>query len=307
MQKHFNLPLAYTEEELESLGQAGTWSRCNKPMHKQALSTKWVFTRKLVVSPTDVKESIRYKARLVVRGFEQKYGIDYLDTFAPVIAHKTIRMLLALSAANGYLIHQMDVKTAFLHGSIKEEIYMHPPPGFTTAELPCMNGKKPGRFLKLHKSLYGLKQAPLVWNTTISAFLRTLGFTQSQEDPGLYLRPDIILALYMDDMLLFSSSLDSINSVKEALSKEYQMSDLGEARRFLGMDIKRSSQTDSTPAPISISQERYITDILNRFGLLDCKPMQAPMANHTLEPAPEGFLQDAENTRIYQQMLGCLM
>lgn len=300
---------AAMQDEIDSLGHSGTWYGTNLPRGKTSLSTKWVFTRKLVVSPSG-DETIRYKARLVARGFEQKYGVDYKETFAPVIAHKTIRILLAMAAMEKCYVHQMDVKTAFLNGDVKEEIYISSPQGFTMSDLPNVGKPTYQNVLGLRKSLYGLKQAPLVWNSTISTFLtQKLGFYQSEEDPGLYIRSDLILALYVDDMLLFGRSLDTIQSVKNALSSEYLMSDLGEARRFLGMEITvHHPKTDDEPMSISVSQERYLVDILNRFGLYDCRGIDTPMMeNGRMEKAPDNFEQDKENTSQYLQMLGCLM
>jgi len=154
------------------------------------------------------------KARLVARGFSQIYGVDYLDTYAPVVKLASIRILLAIAAIYGLEIHQMDVVTAFLAGDLEEEIYMEQPEGFEVGgnDFVC----------KLRKSLYGLKQAPRVWNQRIRLFLKSIGFDQTYSDPCVYINKetDIIIAMWVDDLIIFGKDMASINNLKAQLNEE---------------------------------------------------------------------------------------
>jgi hypothetical protein len=155
--------------------------------------------------------SRRFKARLVIRGFEQEYGIDYTETFALVAKFVTVRILLALAAKYDWEIEQMDVITAFLNPLLQEEVYMELPEGYVLPKdcpIPRTSG---GRIVcRLRKCLYALKQASRAWYTDIDAHLSSLGFTRSKEDYNLYISKHVLLLLFVDDMLLFAPKLDTI-------------------------------------------------------------------------------------------------
>ncbi|GJT99023.1 zinc finger, CCHC-type containing protein [Tanacetum coccineum] len=184
----------------------------------------------------------KFKARLVIRGFRQKEGIDYFDTFAPVARTTTIRLLLTLAAIHNLVIHQMDVKTAFLNGDLEEEVYMKQPEGFV------MPGNE-HKVCKLVKLLYGLKQAPKQWHQKFDEVVLSSGFLLNQSDKSVYSKFDdfckgVIICLYVDDMLIFGTDQNKVDKTKKFLSSRFSMKDMGEADVILGIKIKLSTPMD---------------------------------------------------------------
>jgi len=199
-------------EELAALDRTGTWDIVPLPSGAVPITCKWVFKVK-----TKSDGSIeRYKARLVARGFQQTQGIDYDETFAPVAHMTTVRTLIAVAASSSWTISQMDVKNAFLHGDLHEEVYMHPPPG---VDAPS------GHVCRLRRALYGLKQAPRAWFERFVSVIKVAGFSSSDHDPALFIhitpRGRTLLLLYVDDMLITGDDPDHISHVKEYLNKEF--------------------------------------------------------------------------------------
>ncbi|KAK8926176.1 hypothetical protein KSP39_PZI018366 [Platanthera zijinensis] len=221
-------------EEMDSLQKNQTWDLVNLPKGAKAIRSKWVFRKK---ESTSGKDQWRYKARFVAKGFVQKRGVDFDEIFSPVVKHCSIRMLLAIAAMWDMELEQMDVKTAFLHGSLDEEIYILQPDGFV----------RPGdekKVCKLKRSLYGLKQAPRMWNKRFSTFMTSHGYSRSQYDSCVYYRflangDILILMLYVDDMLIACKSAREIQVLKQTLHAEFEMKDLGHAQKILRMEIKR--------------------------------------------------------------------
>ena len=203
-----NLWKEAVRSEMDSIMSNGTWKVVERPYGCKPIGCKWVFKKKLRPDGT-IK---RYKARLVVKGYSQKDGDDYFNTYSPVAHLTTIRVLLSLAASHGLLVHQMDVKTAFLHGELEEEIYMDQPDGFV------IEGQK-GLVCKLFKSLYDLKQAPKQWHEKFERTLITAGFIVNEADKCVYYRhgggEGVILCLYVDDILIFGTSLNVIKEVKD--------------------------------------------------------------------------------------------
>lgn len=266
------------EVEMNSILENDTWELVDLPPGRRAIGCKWVFKIKL----NDLNEIARYKARLVAKGFSQVPGIDYDDTYAPVVRFTSIRLLVALAAENGWFMHQMDVTTAFLNGDLDKEIYMVQPEGYAA---PGTEGK----VLKLKKALYGLKQAPRQWNKKITERLQQLGFKRGTGDQSLYSlrryvketkREEVVhLALYVDDLLIVGSSMVLINVIKTELSASFKMTDLGEAKHLLGISIKR----DWEKGTITLSQEQYIDKVLDKFNMADCDPRPTPLpSNHEI-------------------------
>ena len=232
-------------EELKSLAHNGVWDLIELPNSCKPVGCKWVFKTK-----SDAKGNIeRFKARLVSKGFTQKEGIDYKDTLSPVskkdslriivalVAHfYSLRIIMALVAHFDLELHQMDVKTAFLNGSLDEDIYMEQPEGFT---------KKGNEHLvcKLKKSIYGLKQASRQWYIKFNNTITSFGFKENIVDQCIYLKVSgskfIFMILYVDDILLASSDLGLLGETKEYLSKNFHMVDMGEANYVIGIEIFR--------------------------------------------------------------------
>ena len=189
--------------EMDSILANGTWEITDRPYGCKPVGCKWVFKKKLRPDGTIEK----YKARLVAKGYTQKEGEDFFDTYSPVARLTTIRVLLSLAASHGLLVHQMDVKTAFLNGELKEEIYMDQPDGFV---VPGQEGK----VCKLLKSLYGLKQAPKEWHEKFERTLTVVGFVVNDGDKCVYYHygggEGVILCLYVGDILFFGIKLDLI-------------------------------------------------------------------------------------------------
>ena len=211
-------------------------------------------------------DSYIYKARLVARGFTQREGIDYNEIFSPVVKHTSIRIILALVVVHNLELEQMDVKTTFLHRNLEETIYMSQPEGYEVKgkeEMVCL----------LKKSLYGLKQSPRQWYKRLDSSVVSNGFSRSSYDSCVYfkrLKPDcfIYLLLYVDDMLIASANMEAIKELKNLLQSEFEMKDLGVARRILGMDIIRKRNEGL----LYLSQSSYVQKLLRRFNMLDSKP-----------------------------------
>ena len=254
--------------EMQAHYENGTFTLVPLPPNVKPIGCRWVF---------NIKDKGLYKARLVAKGYTQQEGIDYEETFSPVIKHTSLRLLLAIAGKHKMHVHQMDVKTAFLNGVLKEELYMKQPPGYKASPMNAKD-KSTEYVLKLNKSIYGLKQAPLVWNQTINKTLRSLGFTRSVEEPCIYYNfennESIFIALYVDDMLLIGTNLEKITQLKTHLGQAFQMKDLGVAGKFLGMNLNVSS------TGIEVNMEEYINNLLLEYGMADCNPVKTP-ANKT--------------------------
>ena len=177
----------------------------------------------------------------------------------------SIRLVLSLAASQGWSVYQMDVNSAFLHGDLDEEIYMEQPPGFVQdSSLVC----------RLRCSLYGLNQAPRAWYEKMDSFLISSEFDRYHSDPTIYTQKHgtdlLILVLYVDDLILTGSSSSMIHSIQQALMGQFDMTDLGLLHYFLGLQVLQSSEG------ISIFQQKYALDLLQRFGMVDCKPAPTP-------------------------------
>ncbi|GKB40155.1 zinc finger, CCHC-type containing protein [Tanacetum coccineum] len=210
-------------DEMDSIMGNNTWVLADLPPGCKPLGCKWIFKRKLKVDGTIEK----FKARLVIQGFRQKSGIDYFDTYAPVARISTIRLLIAMASIHNLIIHQMDVKTAFLNGDLEEEVYMNQPQGF------IMPGNE-NKVCKLIKSLYGLKQAPKQWHQKFDEVVLSNGYLLNQADKCVYRKFDetgkgVIICLYVDDMLIFGTDQVQVDLTKEFLSSRFSMKDMGEA------------------------------------------------------------------------------
>nr|AAM19019.1 putative polyprotein [Oryza sativa Japonica Group] len=278
--------------EMDSIMSNGTWEIVERPYGCKPVGCKWVFKKKLRPDGTIEK----YKARLVAKGYTQKEGEDFFDTYSPVARLTTIRVLLALAASHGLLVHQMDVKTAFLNGELEEEIYMDQPDGYV------LEGQE-GMVCKLLKSLYGLKQAPKQWHEKFDTTLTSAGFVVNEADKCVYYRygggEGVILCLYVDDILIFGTSLNVIEEVKDYLSKSFEMKDLGEADVILNIKLQRGDE-----GGITLVQSHYVDKVLSRFGYSDCKPAPTPYDPSVLLRKNRRIARDQLR---YSQIIGSLM
>lgn len=277
--------------ELQALQANGTWSLVPLPAGKSPIGCRWVYKIKLK-SDGSVE---RYKARLVAKGFTQLEGVDYRDTFSPTAKIISVRCLLALAAARGWSLHQLDVNNAFLHGDLHEEIYMSPPPGLRRQgeeHLVC----------RLHKSLYGLKQASRQWFAKFSEAIRSAGYVQSKADYSLFIRKQgksfTALLIYVDDILITGNDPISIANIKKFLHNKFCLKDLGDLKYFLGIEISRSKNG------IFISQRKYALEIIKDAGLLGAAPIDTPM-DRGLKLSDKGeLLKDPER---YRRLVGRLI
>ncbi|CAM8893625.1 unnamed protein product [Rhodiola kirilowii] len=258
-------------EEIQSMYANRTWKLVEKLEHARTIDCKWIFRIK---EGNGVNDPPRYKARLVAKGFTQKEGIDYNEIFAPVVKYKTLRLLLAMATVYDYELEQMDVKTAFLHGDLKETIYMKQPIGF-------IDKNHPEHVCLLQRSIYGLKQSPRLWNKKFDACMLSLGFLKSKYDTCLYfksMKSDVVLyvLLYVDDILLISNSKPTIAKLKSELKQHFDMKDLGVAQKILGVKILRNRNKGT----MYLSQADYLTKVLNKFSMLNSKPSPIPLGGH---------------------------
>lgn len=284
------------KSEYDSLISNNTWELTDIPNNKNVIKSKWVFKTK-----TSAQGEVRFKARLVVKGCSQKPGIDYEETYAPVVRYNSIRYLLALSVRFDLDIDQMDAVSAFLHGDLTEEIYMVQPELFETADKVC----------RLRKTIYGLKQASREWNKKLNSCLLQAGLKCSQTDSCVYysIRGEKLtfVAVYVDDLLIFSNDIVFKSHLKAKLSGNFKMKDLGEAKHCLGFEIIR----DRSKSTLAINQRKYITEILQRFNMADCNPVSTPLdINQKLSKEMSPKLPDeiTEMSRIpYQQAVGSLL
>jgi hypothetical protein len=278
-------------EELEIFRRMKLYEIVDRPTDRKVVDSKWVF--KVKRGPDG--EIAKHKARVVAKGYTQIEGLDYDETFAPVVKFTTIRVLLAISAHLDLEIHQVDIKTAFLNGELKEEIYLKPPPGTDIHK---------SLVWRLLKPLYGLKQAGRQWYQKVHAKFTAIGFTRLEADHSVFRKGKgdqlILVAVYVDDMLLFCKLISVIISFKEELALSFPTTDLGEARWILNMEITR----DRNARTITLSQERYIETILDRHGMSSCHPVATPM----ITGLKLTKLAEAEvDPWDYQSRLGALM
>jgi len=249
--------------ELDSIMSNHTWELVDLPKGSKPIRCKWVFRKKLRTDGTIDK----FKARLVVIGYTQKKEIDYFDTYSLVTKIATIRSLVALAAIHGLVVHQMDVKTAFLNGDLREKIYVEQPEGYV------IQGQE-NKVCMLRKSLYGLKQAPKQWYEKFNHTLVSDGYIVNSSDTCVYSelfgQECVIICLYVDDMLIFGTNVTVVNETKSFLSSHFDMKDLGEADVILGIKMRKIDNG------VSLSQSHYIEKILKKFNCYDELPVKTP-------------------------------
>ena len=284
---------AAMNEEMRSLQKNETWELVNLPPGKKSVGCRWVYTVKYKADGSIE----RFKARLVAKGYTQTYGIDYTETFAPVAKINTVRVLLSLAANLDWPLQQFDVKNAFLHGELTEEVYMDLPPGCMATEQQCH------KVCRLKKSLYGLKQSPRAWFGRFTKAMKAFGYSQSNSDHTLFLKKQqgkiTALIVYVDDMVVTGNDSEERKALQEYLSREFEMKDLGPLKYFLGIEVSRSKMG------IFLSQRKYTLDLLHETGMSRCQPIDTPMEEGLkLQLEPD---QTPVDKGRYQRLVGRLM
>ncbi|CAI7839755.1 unnamed protein product [Closterium sp. NIES-53] len=241
-----------------------------------------------------------FKARYVARGFNQRQGVDYFQTFSPTPKMTTLRVLLHVVAQRDYELHSLDFSTAFLQGSLHEEIWLRRPPGFTGL-FP------PGIQWSLRRPVYGLRQAPREWHDTLRTSLAALGFAPATADPSLFLRtdtslPPFYILVYVDDLVFATADTAGLTHVKSELQKRHTCTDLGELRSYLGLQITR----DRARRTITLTQSHMVQQVLQRFDFTYSSPQATPLSTrHSLSALPSD--ESVEPSGPYPELVGCLM
>ena len=241
------------KEELAMINKNDTWELVDRPEEKNVIGVKWVYRTKFNPDGSIFK----HKARLVVKGYSQLPGVDFGETFSHVARHETVRFLVALAAQYKWKIFHLDVKSAFLNGVLEEDIYVEQPEGFTVA-------REEDKVYKLKRALYGLKQAPRAWYSRLDSHLLSQGFNRSLNEPTLYFKRQfdgmwIVISVYVDYLMITGENLLAVQEVKNEMLKDFEMSDLGKKKFFLGMEISQSCEG------IFLSQKRYALNLLKKF------------------------------------------
>ncbi|KAJ9535780.1 hypothetical protein OSB04_un001068 [Centaurea solstitialis] len=280
------------QEEINQFVRLKVWRLVPRPEGKSIIDTKWIFKNK----KDEDNVVVRNKARLVAKGYRQQEGIDYNETFAPVARIEAIRMFLAYAAHKDFTVYHMDVKTTFLNGILKEEVYVSQPEGFVDQD-------HPDHVYILDKALYGLKQAPRAWYDSLSQFLVESGYSKGKIDNSLFIKRDdehiMLVQIYVDDIIFGSTCPNFCDTFSKLMMTRYEMSMMGELNFFLGLQVKQLS------AGIFINQAKYIKDILKKYNLENAKIMKTPMSpSCALDSDPDGTAVDVTT---YRGMIGSLM
>ncbi|CAI6002903.1 unnamed protein product [Closterium sp. NIES-64] len=286
---------AAMDAEMASWKSTGTYVDAVPPPGANIVSGMWIFRVKRPPGSPPV-----FKARYVARGFSQRQGVDYFQTFSPTPKMTTLRVLLHIAAQRNYELHSLDFSTAFLQGSLHEEIWLRRPPGFT-GTFP------PGTQWSLRRPVYGLRQALREWHNTLRTTLAALGFAPSTADPSLFLRtdtslPPFYILVYVDDLVFATADTAGLAYVKSELQKRHTCTDLGELRSYLGLQITR----DRARRTITLTQSHMVQQVLQRFGFTYSSPQATLLSTrHSLSALPSD--ESVESSGPYPELVGCLM
>ncbi|CAI7900581.1 unnamed protein product, partial [Closterium sp. NIES-53] len=283
------------DAEMASWKSTGTYVDEVPPPGANIVSGMWIFRVKWPPGSPPV-----FKARYVARGFRQREGVDFFQTFSPTPKMTTLWVLLHVAAQRDYELHSLDFSTAFLQGSLHEEIWLRRPPGF-------IGSFPPGTQWSLRRPVYGLRQAPREWHDTLRTTLAALGFVPSAADPSLFLRTDTSLPpfyvlVYVDDLVFATADTEALALVKSELQKRHTCTDLGELRSYLGLQIIR----DRARRTITLTQSHMLQQVLQRFGFTWSSAQATPLATgHSLSAPPSD--ESVEPSGPYPESVGCLM
>ncbi|CAI7929696.1 unnamed protein product, partial [Closterium sp. NIES-54] len=283
------------DAEMASWKSTGTYVDEVPPPGANIVSGMWIFRVKRPAGSPPV-----FKARYVARGFSHRQGVDYFQTFSPTLKMTTLRVLLHVAAHHDNELHSLEFSTAFLQGSLHEEIWLRCLPGFT-GSFPA------GTQWSLRRPVYGLRQVPREWHETLRTTLAALGFAPSTADPSLFLRtdtslPPFYILVYVDDLVFATDDIDGLAHVKSELQKRHTCTDLGELRSYLGLQITR----DRAWRTITLTQSHMVQQVLQRFDFTYSSPQTTPLsACHLLSALPSD--ESVEPSGPYPELVGCLM
>eukprot|EP00253_Pinus_taeda_P030134 PITA_30134 len=301
---HFNDPIHFEnainnrkwieamDKEINAIERNKTRDLVELPKGKEVIGVKWVYKTK---SNAEGKIE-RHKARLVVKGYKQQYGKVYEENFASVARMEIVRAVLSTAAQNKWKVYQMDVKSVFLNGVLKEEVYIEQPLGY----------EKKGeehKVCRLKKVLYGLKKAPRAWYSRIDSYLQENGFEKCEGEPTLYIKENdgkiLIVVLYVDDVIFTGNDDHLIQNFKTVMKEEFEMTDMGLLRYFLGIEV------DQNENGIFITQAKYVNEVLERFNMQDSKAAITPKVMG-LKLSKEDSSKDFDPS-LYKSIIGSLM
>ncbi|GJS58825.1 retrovirus-related pol polyprotein from transposon TNT 1-94 [Tanacetum coccineum] len=280
------------QEELNEFERLEVWELVPRPDKVMVITLKWIYKVKL----DELGGILKNKARLVARGYRQEEGIDFEESFAPVARLDAIRIFLAYAAHMNMIVYQMDVKTAFLNGILREEVYVSQPDGFVDQD-------NPNHVYKLKKALYGLKQAPRAWYDLLSKFLLSQEFSNGTVDPTLFITrqgKDILLVqIYVDDIIFASTTPELCDQFSKIMCLKFKMLMMGKISFFLGLQISQN------PRGIFINQSKYALESLRKYGMESNDPVDTPMVEKSkLDEDTQGKVVDPTH---YRGMIGTLM
>ncbi|GJR89598.1 retrovirus-related pol polyprotein from transposon TNT 1-94 [Tanacetum coccineum] len=278
-------------EELHQFDRLDIWELVYRPLCKIVINLKRLWKNKRDKENT----IIHNKSRLVAKGYTQKEGIDFEESFAPVARLEAVRLFIAYAAHKSFTVYQMDVKTAFLYGPLKEEVYVNQPDGF-------VEPYHPDKGYHLKKALYGLKQAPRSWYDELTNFLVSKGFSKGSIDPTLFITKHgeeiLLVQIYVDDIIFSSTNPKLSKRFGKLMHNKFDMSMMGELKFFLGIQIHQS------PRGIFINQAKYAQEILKKHGMTSCDSIGTPMATKHLDTDLSGTPVDQTK---YHSKVGALM
>lgn len=281
------------DAEIEAIERNDTWELTDLPTEAKKVGVKWIYKTKF----NENGEVDKYKARLVAKGYTQEHGVDYTEVFAPVARLDTIRVVISLAALKEWTIYQLDVKSAFLHGELSEEVFVEQPPGYE------QKGNEQ-KVYRLKKALYGLKQAPRAWYSRIESYFMKEGFKKCHYEHTLFIKTGkggkiLIVCLYVDDLIFTGNYEIMFAEFKKSMMLEFDMTDLGKMRYFLGIEVMQRSNG------IFINQKKYTQEVLERFSMDKCNPVHNPMVpGFKLTKNGDGVKVDST---FYKKIVGSLM
>nr|GEU41368.1 retrovirus-related Pol polyprotein from transposon TNT 1-94 [Tanacetum cinerariifolium] len=264
------------QEELNEFEWLEVWELIPRPDKVMVITLKWIYKVKL----DELGRILKNKARLVARGYRQEEGIDFEESFALVARLEAISIFLAYATHKNMVVYQIDVKTAFLNGNLREDVYVSQPDGFVDQD-------NPNHVYKLKKALYGLKQAPRAWYDMLSLFLLSQDFSKGLVDPTLFIRRNgnnlLLVQIYVDDIIFVASAPELCDLFAKIMCSNFKMSMMGKISFFLGLQISQS------PRVIFINQSKYALESLKKYGFESCDPVDTPMVEKSkLDEDKEG-------------------